>query len=128
MQHPSNMVGTQPAVVTEDVTSYFKPLLIDANTQRTVTFYVNSVADGGFNAVHGPYTLKITCDYTVLVKQDAGFVTSYTVNLVEANAKESITFTHFTAHYPSSPAYAAPLNQTPTEIMRMIPAPPKLEF
>ena len=39
-----------------------KPLLIDTTSERTETFYIHSITDGGIKLMQGPFTIKIACD------------------------------------------------------------------
>ena len=50
-----------------------KPLLKDITTERTETFYVHSIADGGATKMEGPYTIKIACDQSIDIRQDPAF-------------------------------------------------------
>lgn len=104
MVHPTDLVGADNALVSEDVSGTIKPLLIDTTTPRTETFYINSVADGGASIISGPYTIKIGCDYTILVKQDPGFVMSYDFLIDIAKPVESITMLEFIPYYPDEPS------------------------
>ena len=80
------------------------PLLIDNISKRTETFYINSIADGGASLLEGPYTIKIDCDQSIVIKHGDAFQTKYTFKLDKTRLIESINFRKFSAWYPDEPS------------------------
>ena len=44
------------------------PMLLDNLSERTETFYINSIAAGGASLLIGPLTIKIACGPNIVIK------------------------------------------------------------
>ena len=104
MVDPANFVGTNNALVSGTFSGTLKPLLSDITTLRTETFYIHSKADGGSTLMQGPYTIKLACDQSIVIKPDPAFPPSHTFKLDKTRPTESISFPRFTAWYPDDPS------------------------